>query len=84
MFRKLIQKIKHTIAETGRSHRYSSSHRGRRRQYHYSSSDHRRRGPRHYSSSDRRPFYGSSSSDRRYSRDQRGHKYYKNRRGSSS
>lgn len=81
MFKKLIQKVVHSV-ENSQHRKHSSSHRGRRGHAHYSSSGHKRVTYRH-SSSDHRPRRGSSS-DYRHGSGHKGHKYYKNRYGSSS
>ncbi|UQZ36184.1 hypothetical protein C2I18_23265 [Paenibacillus sp. PK3_47] len=81
MFKKLIQKVIHSAQNSGH-HKHSSSHRGRRGNAHYSSSGKKRMSYR-YSSSGYRPKRGSSS-DYRHGSGHKGHKYYKNRYGSSS
>ncbi|MHA6529499.1 hypothetical protein [Paenibacillus sp. BAC0078] len=70
MFKKILGKVLHSVEHSRHEghHRYSSSHKGRPVYSRHSSSSH---GYKRYSSSDSR--HGGN-----------GHKYYKNRYGSSS
>jgi hypothetical protein len=86
MFKKLLNKVMHSIEQSKSEHGHrgrSSSNRGKRGYTDHSRSDRSDRSHRH-SSSDGRKVQRGSTSDGRHAGEHQGHKYYKNKHGNHS